>query len=126
MKEEELPANLRNVLYQLKYSSATIDYGINDSLDNATSVEDFQERLSVAMNKLIGEAECVKKKIVGEKDEGSSMSEILTVDDARQIAFETLRFVSILPGWESFKNLVGEELDLTDEMIDQAVGLLFK
>lgn len=125
MKEEELSEHLQNVLRQLRHSSGTIDYDITDSLDNANSVEDFRERVSEAMNNLIGEAECVKKMIVGDKEEGSLMSVTLTVDDARQIAFETLRAVAALPGWESFKDLVGRELDITDEMIDQAVGLLF-
>ena len=126
MKKEELPAYLQNVLCHLRNSSSTICCDIEDALSRANCVEDFQENVSNTMNNIIGEAECVKKMIAGEKDEGSPMSGMLTVDDARQIAFETLRFISTLPGWESFKDLVGEELDLTDEMIDQAVGLLFK
>lgn len=77
------------------------------------------------MNNLIGEAECVKKMIVSNKEQGSVVSEEITVDDARQIAFETLRYVAILPDWENFKDLVGRELDITDEIIDQAVSLLF-
>jgi hypothetical protein len=125
MKEEELPEYLQNVLRQLKHGSGTIDYDITDSLDNANSVEDFQERLSEAMNSLIGEAECVKKMIVGNKKQGFAVSGEITVDDARQIAFETLRSVATLPDWENFKDLVGRELDITDEIIDQAVRLLF-
>lgn len=125
MKEEELPEYLQNMLRQLKHSSGTIDYDITDPLDNASSVEDFQERVSETMNNLIGEAECVKKTIVGNEEQVSPMSEVLTVDDARQIAFETLRSVATLPGWEGFKDLVGRELDITDEIIDQAVSLLF-
>lgn len=125
MKQEELPKYLQNVLKSLRHSPGTIDYDITDSLDNANSVEDFQERVSHAMDELIGEAHCVKKMIVGEEEQGSHMSVVLTVDDARQIAFETLRSVATLPGWENFKDLVGRELDVTDEMLDQAVDLIF-
>jgi len=125
MKKEELPKYLQNVLTSLRHSSGTIDYDINDSLDNANSVEDFQERLSHAMDELISEAYCVKNMIVGEEVQGSPMSVVLTVDDARQIAFETLRSVATLPGWENFKDLVGRELDVTDKILDQAVDLIF-
>jgi hypothetical protein len=125
MKKEELPENLQTVIRNLIHGSGTIDYDITESLDNATSVEDFRERVSDAMNSLIGEAECVKKTIAGDKEKKSPMPGVLTVDDARQIAFETLRYVTILPGWENFKDLVGRELDITDETMDQAVGLLF-
>jgi hypothetical protein len=125
MKEEELPEYLQNILRQLKHSSGIINYDITYSLYGANSVEDFQERVSEAMNNLIGKAECVKKMIVGNKEQVSPMSEVLTVEDARQIAFETLRSVATLPGWENFKDLVGRELDITDEIIDQAVRLLF-
>jgi len=125
MKEEELPANLQSALYQLKNSSSTIECDLEDALSNANSVEEFQERVSDAMNGLIGEAESVKKMILGDKEQESALSETLTINDARQIAFETLRSVATLSGWENFKDLVGRELDITDEMIDQAVDLLF-
>lgn len=125
MREEELPVYFKNALRNLRQSSGTIDYDINDALDNATSVEDFQERVSQAMNSLIGEAESVKKMISGDKERRSAVPGALTIDDARQVAFETLRYVATLPGWENFKDLVGRELDITDEIIDQAVDLLF-
>lgn len=125
MKEKELPANLQNALYQLKNSSSTIACDLEDALSSADSVKEFQERVSVAMNGLIGEAESVKKMILGDKEQELALSETLTINDARQIAFETLRSVATLSGWENFKDLVGRELDITDEMIDQAVDLLF-
>ena len=125
MKEEELPVNLQNVLLRLRKSSATIDCDIEGALDNANCVEDFQKRVSHTMDSLISEAESVKKMFVGDKQQESTLSVSLTVDDARQIAFETLRAVVTSPGWENFKDLVGRELDITDEMLDQAVGLLF-
>jgi hypothetical protein len=125
MEERELPANLQNMLLRLRKSSATISCDIEDVLNNANCVEDFKERVSHAMDSLIGEAESVKKMFVDDKQQESTLSESLTVDDARQIAFETLRVVSRLDGWGSFKDLVGRELDITDEMLDQAVGLLF-
>lgn len=123
MKKEELPENLQNALKNLRHSSGTIDYDITDSLDNANCLGDFQDRVSQAMDNLIAEAECVKK-VAGEKGQ-ESVSIVLTVGEARQIAFETLRSVATLPGWENFKDLVGRELDLTDEILDQAVILLF-
>lgn len=49
----------------------------------------------------------------------------LTIDEARQIAFEALRAVTMTPGWEDTKDLIGRELDITDEIMDRAVGLLF-
>jgi hypothetical protein len=125
MKEEELPANLQSALYKIKNSSSTIECDLEDALSCANSVEEFQERVSGAMNCLIGEAESVKKMILGDKEQESVSSETLTINDARQIAFETLRSVATLSGWENFKDLVGRELDITDEMIDQAVDLLF-
>jgi hypothetical protein len=125
MKEEELPEYLRNVLKSLGSGSAIIDRDITDALCNANCVEDFKDNVSCAMNTLISEAECVKKMIIGKKDEESPVPGVLTVDDARQIAFETLRYVTTSPGWENFKDFVGEELDITDETMDEAVGLLF-
>lgn len=125
MKEEDLPGYLQNVLKHLKHSSATIDCDITDALYNASCVEDFKDNVSSAMNTLISEAECVKKMIAGEEEKESPISEGLTVADARQIAFETLRYVVTQPDLENFKDLVGRELDITDEILDQAVGLLF-
>jgi len=49
----------------------------------------------------------------------------MTVEEARQIAFEALRAIATQCGWEHIKDLIGRELDITDEMIDDAVALLF-
>ncbi len=125
MKEEELPKHLQDVLKNLKHGSITIDCDITDSLNNADSVKDFQKRVSNAMDNIIGEAEYLKKNIVSDKEQKSIASEILTIEDARQVAFETLRSVVTLHGWENIKDLVGRQLDMTDEMLDQAVNLLF-
>lgn len=125
MEQEELPEYLQDVLKHLGPGSATIDRDITDALYNANCVEDFKDNVSSAMSTLISEAECVKKMIVGEEEQIPVVHGEMTVGDARQIAFETLRSVSTLPDWESFKDLVGRELDVTDEIIDQAVRLLF-
>lgn len=78
MKEEELPKYLQDVLKNLKHGSITIDCDITDSLNNADSVEDFQKGVSNAMDNIISEAEYVKKNIVGDKEQKSITSEILT------------------------------------------------
>lgn len=49
----------------------------------------------------------------------------LTVDEARQIAFEALRVVTTMPGLEDIKDLIGRELDISDELMEHAVALLF-
>lgn len=49
----------------------------------------------------------------------------MTEDEARQIAFEALRAIATQYGWEHIKDLVGRELDITDDVIDSAVALLF-
>lgn len=125
MEEKDLPEYLRNALKHLGSGSATIDCDITNALYNANCVEDFKDNVSSAMNTLISEAECVKKMVAGEKGEESPVSGALTVDDARQIAFATLRYVATTPDLENFKDLVGRELDITDEVLDQAVDLLF-
>lgn len=50
----------------------------------------------------------------------------LTVEEARQMAFETLRVVATMPGLEHIKDLIGRELDVSDELMDRAVALLFQ
>lgn len=50
----------------------------------------------------------------------------LTIEEARQMAFETLRVIATMPGLEHIKDLVGRELDVSDELMDNAVTLLFK
>lgn len=125
MKEEELPEYFQNVLRQIRHSSGTIYSVIIDSLYNADCVEDFQERASDAMNNLIGDAECIKKMIIVDEMKESTMNKDLTIEDARQIAFETLRYVVTNPDLENFKDLVGRELDTTDDILEMAVGLLF-
>jgi hypothetical protein len=125
MREEDLPAHFKNILEDLKNYSGTIENDITDEMNSASSVEDFKIRVFKVIDDLIKEAEYIKKMIVGDKEEVLSTDETLNIDDARQIAFETLRVVATLPGWESFKDLVGRELDITDEIMDQAVGILF-
>lgn len=133
MKEGELPEYLQDALRNLRHSSGSVDYDISDSLYNAESVEDFKDRISIAMNNLIGEAECVKKTLANnianigneEIEEKDHIAGKITIEDAKQIAFETLRIAAGQYGWENFKDFVGRELDITDETIDQAVGLLF-
>lgn len=125
MKEEELPEYLQKVLRNLGHGSGTIDYDITDALYNANCVEDFRDRVCDSMNSLISEAECVKKMVVDEEEKGSTVHKVLTIDEAQQIACETLRCVATLHGWENFKDLVGRELDITDEIIDKAAELLF-
>lgn len=49
----------------------------------------------------------------------------MTEDEARQIAFEALRAIATQYGWEHIKDLIGRELDITDDAIDNAVALLF-
>lgn len=49
----------------------------------------------------------------------------MTKDEAQQIAFEALRAIATQCGWEHIKDLIGRELDITDDMIDNAVALLF-
>lgn len=50
----------------------------------------------------------------------------LTEEEARQMAFETLRVVATMQGLEHIKDLIGRELDVSDELMDRAVALLFK
>ncbi len=49
----------------------------------------------------------------------------LTKEEARQMAFETLRVIVTMPGLEHIKDLIGRELDISDELMDCAVELLF-
>ena len=49
----------------------------------------------------------------------------LTVEEAQLIAFEALRSLVTQNGWEDIKDMVGRQLDVTDEVLDQAVHLLF-
>jgi hypothetical protein len=125
MKEEELSEYLQKVLKSLRQSSEKLDCDIADALYYADSAEDFQGRVSNEMDKLISDIKRVKKMVTNGKEKDVTMPGMMTVEDAQQIAFETLRSVAILSGWENFKDLVGRELDITDGMIDSAVDLLF-
>ena len=49
----------------------------------------------------------------------------LTKEEAQQMAFEALRFIVTMPGLEHIKDLIGRELDTSDELMDRAVELLF-
>ena len=49
----------------------------------------------------------------------------LTKEEAQQMAFEALRVVVTMPGLEHIKDLIGRELDTSDELMDRAVALLF-
>lgn len=60
MKFEELPEHLRVTIESLKHGSATIQADVNDALDSAQDIKDFQDRVSTAMDDLIQEAMLVR------------------------------------------------------------------
>ena len=50
--------------------------------------------------------------------------EAVTLTEAQRIAYATLEAIATQPDWEHIKDLVGRELDITDEVIDEAVKAL--
>ncbi len=50
---------------------------------------------------------------------------VMTKDEAQGIANETLRAITTNPDFYNLKDLIGRELDTTDETLDEAVKKLF-
>jgi hypothetical protein len=48
----------------------------------------------------------------------------VTLKEAQRIAFAALEAIATQHGWENVKDLVGRELDITDDVLDQAVAVL--
>lgn len=55
----------------------------------------------------------------------TNMSLQLTKEEAQQMAYEALRVVVTMHGLEHIKDLIGRELDTSDELMNRAVALLF-
>jgi hypothetical protein len=68
MELEELPEAMQEAFKSLRFNSASIEYDVKDALEEAENLEDFQERVSDAMDSLIAEAQGVKVVLCG-KDE---------------------------------------------------------
>jgi hypothetical protein len=49
----------------------------------------------------------------------------MKVKEAQEIAFETLRAIVTNPDFYSMKDSIGRELDIADEILDEAVKALF-
>ncbi len=58
-----MPDDLRETIESLKYGSYTIESDVNDALDNAENLKDFQEHASGALNNLINEAKDVMRSL---------------------------------------------------------------
>lgn len=69
MKFRNLPQHLRVTVESLKHGSNTIECDVQCALEDAKNLKDFQERVSGAMDNLIGEALDVKLGIGGKKNE---------------------------------------------------------
>ncbi len=63
MKFRNLPQHLREAIEALKHGSNTIECDVQDALDNAKNIADFQDKVSFAMDNLIEEALLVKQGI---------------------------------------------------------------
>ncbi len=68
MELEELPEAMQEAFKSLRFNSASIEYDVKDALEEAENLEDFQERVSDAMDSLIAEAQGTKA-VLCDKDE---------------------------------------------------------
>lgn len=68
MELEELPEAMQEAFKSLRFNSASIEYDVKDALEEAENLEDFQERVSDAMDSLIAEAQGVKA-VLCDRDE---------------------------------------------------------
>ncbi len=50
---------------------------------------------------------------------------VMSKDEAQGIANEALMAIATNPGFNDLKDLIGRELDITDETLDEAVKVLF-
>ncbi len=60
MEFKELPEAMQEAFKHLRFDSASIEYNVQDALESAENLEDFQNRVSDAMDSLIAEAQGTK------------------------------------------------------------------
>ena len=60
MKYEDFSEDDRHQIGMLHYGSLTIEAEVNDAMEQAEDLNDFQERVDTLMDKLINEAKTVK------------------------------------------------------------------
>lgn len=116
MNYEDLPAAMREQIAMLKHGSLTIEADINDAVDRAITVEEFQEMVDDLMDRLIDEAREMRSQL-GSGDGAGMKLTIETTGGKHTYNLRSSDIVDIYKRWKWGKKpnlqLVLEDGELT-------------